>query len=126
MTWYIYVGEDLKRDQKVRFPFYRTLNSDYSSTDLVFSEELIESKSKNPPTHPTEGETKVNCTLKADLTTIDKFNFIKRIGIDGKIYYDIHYELVVSTQLANMKFSLEINGKEIGSIKPIIDECSLM
>ncbi len=26
MTWYIYIGEDLKRDQKIKFPFYRTLD----------------------------------------------------------------------------------------------------
>jgi hypothetical protein len=117
MTWYIYIGEDLKRDQEVKFPFYRTLEINHSPSDLIFTDKLIESKSKSPPTHPTEGETKTNCTLKSDLTTVDKSNFVKRTGVDGKQYYDIHYELVVTTQSANMKFSLEINKKEMGSVE---------
>jgi hypothetical protein len=117
MTWYVYIGEDLKRDQKIKFPFYRTLNNNFSDSELIFSDVLMESQSKTPPTHPVEGETKTNCTLTSNMTSVDRSNFVKRTGVDGQTYYDVHYDLVVATQSANMKFSLEINGKEMGSVE---------
>ncbi|KAK0620644.1 putative hsp70 protein [Immersiella caudata] len=42
MTWYINIGDDIQRDQKIRFPFYRSIDGDYSSTDLIFTDCLIE------------------------------------------------------------------------------------
>jgi hypothetical protein len=42
MTWYIGVGEDLHRDQKIRFPFYRSVDKNYSPADLIFTDNLIE------------------------------------------------------------------------------------
>ncbi|KAF4442543.1 hypothetical protein F53441_11704 [Fusarium austroafricanum] len=115
MTWYIYIGEDLKRDQMIKFPFYRTLNADYSNDDLIFTDKLITCDSPIPPNHPTQ-ETKENCTLQADLRDVDRALFKQKIGIDGLTYYEVHYDLVVSTQAANMKFWLEFQGKEAGSV----------
>ncbi|KAI1750185.1 actin-like ATPase domain-containing protein [Xylaria castorea] len=114
-TWYIYMGEDLKREQTIKFPFYRPLESPYSPSSLIFYDDLITSDSKLPPDHPGR-DTKVNCTLKADLSTVDSDLFVKRKGKDGKDYVDIHYSLVLSTDAANMKFSLEFAGKDIGSM----------
>ena len=42
MTWYIGVGEDMHRDQKIRFPFFRNLDKDFSPSDLIFTDNLIE------------------------------------------------------------------------------------
>ncbi len=51
MTWYIYQGEELKRDQAIKFPFYRTIDFHYTEDDLIFfTDELIESDSKSATT----------------------------------------------------------------------------
>jgi hypothetical protein len=38
------------------------------------------------------------------------------VGVDGKNYVDVNYSLVVTLSSAIMKFSLEVKGKEIGSV----------
>ncbi|KAH8745651.1 hypothetical protein F5883DRAFT_654386 [Diaporthe sp. PMI_573] len=120
MTWYIYIGENLKRDQTIKLSFYRTLNANYKDDELIFTDKLITSNSPMPPNHPTQ-ETKENCTLKADLRNVDRSLFIQRTGVDGLIYYDVHYDLAVSTQAANMKFWLEFRGKQAGSVDATYD-----
>ncbi|KAK3378394.1 Hsp70 family protein-like protein [Podospora didyma] len=117
MTWYIYSGEDLKRDQKIKFPFFRTLEDDFPDDDLLFDTELVESESKMPPTYPNPGiDTKTSCLCTSDLRTMDRSLLQKKAGTDGKTYYNVHYDLVVSTEAANMRFSLEVNGVEMGAV----------
>ncbi|KAH7310912.1 hypothetical protein B0I35DRAFT_439875 [Stachybotrys elegans] len=50
--------------------------------------------------------------LKADLRNVHISLFIQRTGVDGLIYYEMHHNLAVSTQAANMKFWLEFRGSE--------------
>ncbi len=108
------MGEDLKRKQTIKFPFYRILELPYSHSSLIFYG-LITLDSKLPPVHPGR-DTKVNCTLKADLTPVNEDLFVKQKGRDGKQYVYIHYHLVLSTDAANMRFSLEFSGKDMGSM----------
>lgn len=42
MTWYIGIGDDIKRDQKIRFNFFRTLDENFKSSELIFTERLYE------------------------------------------------------------------------------------
>jgi hypothetical protein len=121
MTWYIYQGEDLKREQVMRFPFYRTLNDGYKPEELIFKDKLIQSELKVAPTHPSASATRTNCELTADLRTVDKSEIKKRLGQDGKTYHDVFYDLAVTIKPAIMKFALEIKGKEIGSIEANYD-----
>ncbi|RDL33958.1 uncharacterized protein BP5553_08326 [Venustampulla echinocandica] len=114
MTWYIYKGEDLKRENKINFPFYRTLDENFDADDLIFKDALVQSEQKVPPTHPGT-TTQTNCVLTADLRSADRSKFKKRIGRDGAPYVDVHYNLVVTTG-ATLKFSLELHGTEIGSV----------
>lgn len=48
---------------------------------------------------------------------VDPANFVRRTGADGKTYYDLAFKLVVSTAAANLKFSLEVDGEELGSVE---------
>lgn len=116
MTWYIYRGEDLKRDQKIRFPFFRTINEFHCKKDLLISDKLVYSENKVAPTYPGP-DVKMSCELRSDLSRVDKNFFMRRIGTDGKVYLDVVYDLVLSTDAANMKFSLQIAGKDIGSVE---------
>ncbi|KAI1417493.1 actin-like ATPase domain-containing protein [Hypoxylon sp. FL1857] len=116
-TWYIYTGEDLKRDQKIKFPFVRSIAVDsHTSNDFVFKDDLLSSDNTSAPAYPGR-DTRVNCTLTADLTHMDKSVFKTQRGADGRTYYRVQYNLVVSTTAANMKFSLEFGGKEMGSVE---------
>ncbi len=117
MTWYIYQGEDLKRDQRVVFPFYQSVEEDYGPDDLIFDDSLIHSEAIRAVKNPTEGVTKGNCSLKADLRKIPRKHFLRRTAPDRRPYYDIRYDLAVTVQSAAMKFSLEIDGKELGSVE---------
>jgi hypothetical protein len=117
MTWYIFRGEDLMREQSIKFPFFRTLPGSYADDSLIFEDELVQSEAKVPPVHPGPGLTSINCTLTADLRNVDRSQFAQVTGSDGEKYVKVYYDLVISIQTgAVMKFSLEIKGKEIGTV----------
>jgi hypothetical protein len=42
MTWFINIGDDIKRDQNIKFSFFRSIDEDHSPQDLVFSNTLYE------------------------------------------------------------------------------------
>jgi len=121
MTWYINIGDDLKRDRKIKFPFFRTLDEDFEDDELIFMSDLIQSENKLPPVHPTSSTTKVNCVVTSDLRNVDRKHFEKVDGEDGKTYVKVKFDLVITIQTAVMKFSLEIKGKEMGSVNAKYD-----
>jgi len=84
-TWYIGIDDDLRRDQVIKFPFYRSIDADYTPDDLIFESELYESKDKIAPRHKSKGEAiKVNCTVKADFRGVDRSTFRKKMDKSGK------------------------------------------
>ncbi|OCL10017.1 actin-like ATPase domain-containing protein [Glonium stellatum] len=117
-TWYIGIGDDLCRDQVIKFPFYRSLDSDFAPDDLIFQDVLYESKDKTSPRHKSKGDAiKLNCTVKADLRGVDRSQFRQKRDIYGKTYIDVQYDLVVKLESALMTFSCEVNGKTLGSVE---------
>lgn len=116
MTWYIEKGEDLQRDQRIVFQFYRRLEENFPEGHLVFESKLIMDDSPRASRYPKEGVTKTNCVLKSDLRSMDRSLLREVVGVDGKNYVDVNYSLVVTLSSAIMKFSLEVKGKEMGSV----------
>lgn len=116
MSWFIHMGADLNRDETIRFPFYRTLEKNFSPYDLIFTNELSFSETPLAPEYP-GSDVKTCCTVRSDLSLIRRGDLLRRRGADGKVYFDVHYQLVVSTAHANLKFSLEFNGTEMGSVE---------
>jgi hypothetical protein len=122
MTWYINTGDDLVRAQPIKFPFFITLPDGYSSSQLIFKTNLLQSESKIAPIYPSSSATPTNCTLTADLTSVDRNTFQKRIGVeDKKVYWDVHYDICITVQPAMMRFSLEVRGKEMGCVEARYD-----
>ncbi|KAG4434043.1 hypothetical protein IFR05_010465 [Cadophora sp. M221] len=122
MTWYIYQGEDLKREQVIKFPFYRAFpEATFSTRFLTFTDEPTQSECKIPPVHPSPSATKTNCVLTADLTGVDRAQFKKTIGADGLPYIDVCYHLVITIKPAMMKFSIQVKGKEMGTVNASYD-----
>ncbi|KAF4961796.1 hypothetical protein FSARC_10092 [Fusarium sarcochroum] len=120
MTWYIVIGEDLKRDRDERFSFLRRVPRTHSPTDLLFEEALLMSEVLPPPPYPTS-DVKLNCTLKSDLSGVNKSLFKDVLGLDGYEYLEVEYDLVISTREAAMKFWLEFDGKEAGAVSASYD-----
>jgi len=54
-----YQGEDLQREDTVSFPFFRRLDEDYTPSQLIFKDELIQSEAIKPPQYPNPGRLKV-------------------------------------------------------------------
>lgn len=117
MTWYINRGEDLQRDQRIQFPFYRILRHDFRTSELIFEDELSECSLDKPAAYPKDGVTTTNCVLKADLSEVGRSLFHEKVGINGEKYVEVHYDLIVEMKSALMRFSLEFNGKEVGSVE---------
>ncbi|KAF5561842.1 Hsp70 family heat shock protein [Fusarium phyllophilum] len=115
MWWYILKGQDLKRDQDIRRSVSRHVPKDHSDNDLVFQDKLSMSEVVLAPQHPTS-DVRTNCTLTSDLRVVDKSLFTERVGIDGREWLQVKFELVISTREAAMKFWLEYDGKEVGSV----------
>ncbi|KAG6355052.1 hypothetical protein INS49_004133 [Diaporthe citri] len=114
LSWFIYMGADLKRDQTIKLPFFQSLKKFFTPDDLIFDDELLFSEAKTAPDYPGP-DVKKCCTVKADLSGVKKNQLVRRTGADGKIYFDLHYYLVLNTTQANLKFSVEFKGKEMGS-----------
>lgn len=117
MSWYIYQNEDLERDKRIAFPFYRTLSAGYTTSDLIFKDELLSSEELLPPAYPHKGTTNTYCTVCSDLTSYDKSVFEERRGADGNTYYNVNYNLTLTTVSAGFRFALEIDDKDIGSVE---------
>ncbi|KAJ4422617.1 hypothetical protein N0V82_002736 [Gnomoniopsis sp. IMI 355080] len=116
MKWYIKKGEDLKRAQDVKHSYHRTIRWDHHPVDLIFRTSLWYFQADVAPDYPGAAVKKV-CKLRADLRQLDKTTFKTRLGHDGNLWFEVGYHLVISTAAANMKFSLEIDGKEVGSVE---------
>ncbi|KAH6884874.1 hypothetical protein B0T10DRAFT_550765 [Thelonectria olida] len=115
MTWYINLGDDLLRDQRIKFSFIRSIDEDYDDTDLVFTEKLYECGTKTAPIHPFKGgKFNVNCILISDLSKVPRSHFKRQIGKDGTPYWDVKFDLVITLECAVMKFGLEIDGESFG------------
>lgn len=86
----------------------------HTAEDFKFNTQLRSSDKIPAPTYP--DEVKKNCTLTSDMSGIDKSRFKIETGKDGKNYYRVYYDLVMWTTAANLKFSLEFEGEEMGSV----------
>lgn len=122
MRWYIFQGEDLRRDQRIVFSFSRTLDEGFDDNWLIFEDKLLHCETPIALKWPKDGITEHNCTLISDLRSVDRQLFKKVSLWDGTGYgYKISYDLVVKTSAANMKFSLELDGKEMGSVDAVYE-----
>ena len=115
MFWYINRGEDMQRDQRVTTTFRRQQREPYEDSDLIFTDVLWECSLDEPARHPKEGVTHPNCTLTADLSGIDRSLIKKAVDPQGKEYYEVYFDLIITMEKAMMKFSLEVDGEEMGS-----------
>ena len=111
----------MQRNRKIVFPFVRVLAQDYSPSKLIISRDLLECSLDRAVKYPKKGITSPNCRLTADLRSVDKRYLRKKIASDGRPYFKLDYNLVVSTKTAIMKFSLEVGGKEMGSVEAKYD-----
>ncbi|KAH0566440.1 hypothetical protein GP486_000152 [Trichoglossum hirsutum] len=115
MTWFIIRGDDILRDKRIEFPFYRRLAVDYKPEDLIFVDELLESDVREPFKYPSDGVTILNCKLTADLRKVPRTEFREKVSVDGTPYISINYKLFVVTG-ASLIFGMTVNGKDIGSV----------
>lgn len=116
MTWYIYRGADIKKDQRIKFPFCRHLLQSCNESELVFKFALVQSEFHNAPTFPAKLATRTNCEVTSNLRSVGRGKFTKKVGKDGNNYFEVDCDLVITMQDALMKFSLEIDGEELGSV----------
>ncbi|KFG86767.1 putative hsp70 protein [Metarhizium anisopliae] len=93
MTWFINKGEDIQRDHKIKFSFFRTLEKGYTNPELIFRDKLYECQDSIPKSY-----------------------LIKKKDPHGVTYYELHYDLVISLESAIMTFSLEVDGKTMGCV----------
>lgn len=117
MTWYIYKGEDLEREKRIEFPFYRRLADNFSDSELKFVDNLNISDRESAPAYPGDGFTEPYCSFECDLTRCDRSVLKALTGVDGEIYHDINYTLTLTTVSAGFKFALELDGREMGSVE---------
>lgn len=102
MTWYIKKGDDIARDQKIRFSFYRDFDKGCPPT--IVEESLVECADtyvllpklekcsnsdrlfyREAPRHRCKGR-KIgnNCTLITDLRSVDRRKFKEMIDYKGR------------------------------------------
>ncbi|KAF5572993.1 Hsp70 family heat shock protein [Fusarium pseudoanthophilum] len=119
MRWYILKGENLRRDREERNTYVRHIPRPYTDSDLQFEDELWVSDAAIGPTHPTA---EVVCEARDSIRAVYRLPNtiataeVKVRGIDGRKWWKVSYDLVISTREAAMKFWLEFDGKEAGAV----------
>jgi hypothetical protein len=93
----------------------RHIPRSYTDNDLQFEDELWVSDAVVAPAHPTK-DIKIICVVESDLSSVNKSLFKKIRGIDGRKWWKVKYDLVISTREAAMKFWLEFDGEEAGAV----------
>ncbi|KAM3507960.1 hypothetical protein MY10362_001463 [Beauveria mimosiformis] len=96
MQWYINIGDNIKRDAKIRLGFFRQLRENFTADEAVFIETLydcVDNKRAGPPSE-----------TDADWGS-------------GEIYWELHYDLVIRFDSAVMTFSMELDGETLGSVE---------
>jgi hypothetical protein len=105
MTWYIHIGDDLLRDQTIKFSFYRSIPVDFVPSDLVFKSTLYDCSDRYEnlaqhfrkpyltlceriaPLHRSQGQdVRHNCTVTADFSGVSTTNFLKKNGKKNCIF----------------------------------------
>ncbi|KAK3291635.1 uncharacterized protein B0H64DRAFT_427150 [Chaetomium fimeti] len=88
MTWFINIGDDVLRDQKIKFSFYRSISENYTPDDLIFQDTLFECADPVAPTHHCKGDKiSSNCLLTADLRSVPSSQFVSKADKKGQGYY---------------------------------------
>ncbi|KAK2609277.1 hypothetical protein QQS21_002212 [Conoideocrella luteorostrata] len=86
MTWYIKKGDTLRRDQKIKFPFYRQVDRNFDSSELHFDSELYQCDDLTAPDHRAKStKVKLNCTVTCDLSRVAKCHFRKRRDLHDQL-----------------------------------------
>lgn len=120
MRWYISMGDELSRSRKISFPFQRSFSSLLIPAELSYTADLKECGLEIQPVHPRERTVTKNCTLKADLNGVPRHLFKKKTrSLDGMPCLELRYNLLISIQSGPMVFSIEVDGKEYGSVEAI-------
>ncbi|TWU72224.1 hypothetical protein ED733_003541 [Metarhizium rileyi] len=118
MSWFIHIGDDIRRDQKVKYTFIHILEEDDFGKEMVFSCELWECQDRTPPVYPSKSRNlKTNCIVKWDATGIPISKCVQRTGPNGKVFYDLFFDLIVTLESALMTFSVEFEGRTMGSVE---------
>ncbi|KAJ3494688.1 hypothetical protein NLG97_g3918 [Lecanicillium saksenae] len=142
MRWYIKIGDDIKRGQKIRLSFSRNIAQDFGPSDDIFTDILYECDDNDAPFHRSKSKRcKINCVLESNISKVPTSKFKKKIGNQstrllskpvgqpfgedgteshggaGKPYWKVHYDLVISFESATMTFSMEIDGETLGSVE---------
>ncbi|KAG6003817.1 hypothetical protein E4U21_001672 [Claviceps maximensis] len=116
MEWFIESGDDILRDKRFEITLNCNFNNIHRPCDLFHTFTLWQCEDKTAPVHPSKAKTlKRNCKVKADLRSVPKTEFTPRIDTNGKSYYTLSVELVVTLKSAVMTFSVEVDGVEMGS-----------
>lgn len=110
------------RNQKVRFKFYRALPPNFQGSELIFTIPLLHSNNKSPPVYPSSAATELNCNLVTDLRGVNRNRFPKRVGADGLLYTYVNFDVAITMVSAVMKFSLELDGREMGAVQANYDD----
>ena len=63
------------------------------------------------------GLTSTNCVLTADFRGVSPAEFRQSTRKNGTTYYQVHYNLNVTFDSAMMRFSCDMNGKEMGAVE---------
>ncbi|KAM3494059.1 hypothetical protein MY3957_002655 [Beauveria namnaoensis] len=136
MSWHITIGDNIKRNDKIRLGFYRHLPENFTANDAVFKSTLYDCVDENAPIHRSKSRNvKVNCVVYADVSKVPLSKFSKRTrkhsqalvskqagfpsetDDHGETYWEVTYDLVICFDSAVMKFSMELDGETLGSVE---------
>ncbi|KAH2003725.1 hypothetical protein KXV52_004356 [Aspergillus fumigatus] len=98
MKWYIEKGKPISEDEPIRMSWHQHVSK-------------VEA-----PDHLTEEVFEV-CTLKADLSAIPPSLFHSCTNSLGQIYYDVAFEIAMTSTSPSILFDLEFNGVSSGSVQ---------
>ena len=117
MNRYMYKGENLERDKKIIFLFYRTLKEGCEPDELIFESGVMVSDAVCAPKNPRKDSTRTYCRGTVGFRGVPKEHLRRRTRADGETnYYDLYHDTSMTTMSAGFVFALEIGGEVKGRV----------
>lgn len=117
IAWFVKKGESILFDTPVKVLF-----TDTSSTFGRSAERIINyCDSEDAPDDFRSADIHSLCRIPVDLSTLPRRHWVARQGSDGVMYQTLAYQVTMQVDSGGLRFSLEVDGVNYGSVKAVFD-----
>lgn len=123
MQWYVKKDTEVNENRVISIPCGHDWQGHIHPTDQKLRNKisLYANVASTAPVMYDAANSKLVCTMHADLTSVPRENFVKTTNSKGRKYLTLSFNLNVCIDSAHLAFSLEVGGNSYGSVKAVFN-----